>query len=151
MDKIKKKDIATTADATTNNISSAMPLTDCINQKSFDIVSKTSKNGKSLKSLDTRANNTTGKVGVSWKKSISRFVAFINYNKRTVTLGTFRVFEDAVYVRVLAERAVTVFSEIGAKNFSFYKSKNSYQFNSILNSESVEPLVLTIHGTVHEK
>ena len=46
-----------------------------------------------------RVNNTSGITGVSWHKGINKWIAYININKKRVSLGAFDIFEDAVKAR----------------------------------------------------
>lgn len=54
----------------------------------------------------TYSNNTSGRKGVSWDKSRSKWMATITYNKKTYHLGRFENFEDAVRAREDAEKRI---------------------------------------------
>ena len=51
-----------------------------------------------------QSNNTSGVKGVSWNNSRSKWVAYINYNKKRISLGRFDSFKEAVKVREEAEK-----------------------------------------------
>jgi len=50
------------------------------------------------------SNNTTGRKGVYWDKSREKWKASITFNKRTIELGRFDNFDDAVFAREEAEK-----------------------------------------------
>jgi len=50
------------------------------------------------------SNNTSGVVGVSWRKNRNKWRAHIKVNKKYVHLGHFKNFEDAVTARLIAEK-----------------------------------------------
>lgn len=50
-----------------------------------------------------RGNNKTGVVGVCWHKGVSKWQAAIVKNKKTIYLGIYEIFEDAVKARREAE------------------------------------------------
>ena len=50
------------------------------------------------------SNNTSGRKGVYWDKSREKWMACITYNKKTINLGRFENFEDAVKAREEAEK-----------------------------------------------
>ena len=51
-----------------------------------------------------QSNNTSGIIGVIWRKDNKKWEARININKKQVKLGCFHVFEDAVVARLKAEK-----------------------------------------------
>lgn len=51
-------------------------------------------------------NNTSGKTGVCYESSTSNWRAYININNKSVKLGTFNTFEDALKVRLKAEKEI---------------------------------------------
>jgi len=55
---------------------------------------------------NTPANNTSGRRGVTWCKRTKRWMAQIGFNKKTVFLGRFKNFEDAVKQRDKHELAL---------------------------------------------
>lgn len=50
-----------------------------------------------------QANNKTGKVGVCWKKSESKYAAYIGMHNKTIHLGVFNCLSDAIQARKAAE------------------------------------------------
>ena len=58
---------------------------------------------ESNKNLPTPTDNTSGVIGVSWSNHGNMWLARINNNKKTVNLGYFKDFEDAVSARKQAE------------------------------------------------
>ena len=50
-----------------------------------------------------RRNNTSGAKGVNFDKRLQKWRSRINVNKKTIELGYFNKFEDAVKVRKEAE------------------------------------------------
>lgn len=52
----------------------------------------------------TYSNNTSGRKGVYWDNARQKWMAIITYNKKTVNLGRFDNFEDAVDARQSAEQ-----------------------------------------------
>jgi hypothetical protein len=48
-------------------------------------------------------NNTSGVTGVHWNKSKKKWEAYVNINCKSVYLGSYNKFEDAVKVREVAE------------------------------------------------
>ena len=49
-------------------------------------------------------NNTSGRKGVYWDKSRDRWMASITYNNKTIPLGRYLEYDDAVKAREIAER-----------------------------------------------
>ena len=66
------------------------------------------------------SNNTSGVTGVGWKKSSNKWFATINYNKKSIFLGYFVNYNDAVKARKQAE-------EIYHGEFSYDNSQMIYQ------------------------
>lgn len=66
-----------------------------------------------------QSNNTSGVTGVYWYKNKNKWVAKIIYDKKTIILGYFDYFEDAVKARKEAEEKY--FGE-----FSYDNSQNLY-------------------------
>ena len=56
-----------------------------------------------MKNPGKHVNNTSGVMGVSFRKDSDKWQARIRYKNRTVTLGSFLTFEEAVIVRQQAE------------------------------------------------
>ena len=52
----------------------------------------------------TRSNNSSGVVGVKWKKEISKWVATIGVDRKLIHLGCFESLEVAAEVRRAAEK-----------------------------------------------
>ena len=50
-----------------------------------------------------QSNNSSGKTGVSFKKSINKWFAYITVDRKQIGLGFYELFEDAVLARKLAE------------------------------------------------
>ena len=50
------------------------------------------------------SNNTSGKSGVSWNKNTNRWIAYIGVNKKHIYLGSYKDIQDAINVRVEAEK-----------------------------------------------
>jgi len=65
-----------------------------------------------------RSNNTSGKVGVHWSKDNSKWCAMICVKGNHINLGYFDLFEDAVKVRIGAEK--TYFGDYRATNEKEY-------------------------------
>lgn len=53
---------------------------------------------------DISKNNTSGIKGVSWNKKANKWYATIGYHKKTINLGKYDSFEDAVNARIKAEK-----------------------------------------------
>lgn len=51
----------------------------------------------------TRTDNTSGRKGVYWDKSRQKWMVSITANKKTIFLGRFDSYEDAVSARIVAE------------------------------------------------
>lgn len=51
-----------------------------------------------------RKDNKSGKVGVHWSKQNNKWCAMIGFNNKHINLGYFDYFEDAVKIRVEAEK-----------------------------------------------
>jgi len=51
----------------------------------------------------TYSNNTSGRKGVYWDKTRNKWMVLITVNKKTIHIGRFYEFEDAVKARELAE------------------------------------------------
>lgn len=62
------------------------------------------------------SNNTSGKTGVSWRKDINKWVAYIRINNNQIYLGSYNDIQDAIDVRINAEK----------KYFGEYRVKNEY-------------------------
>lgn len=54
--------------------------------------------------VGVQRNNTTGVPGVQWYKSRKKWYAEIHANRKRISLGYFRNFEDAVAARLNAEK-----------------------------------------------
>ena len=52
---------------------------------------------------DYSKRNTSGVIGVYWKKEICRWYAMITVNRKTIHLGYYNLFDDAVKARKEAE------------------------------------------------
>lgn len=52
---------------------------------------------------DIQSNNTSGHKGVSFNKRRQKYEAYIQLNRRKMSLGCFEKFEDAVKARLVAE------------------------------------------------
>lgn len=50
-------------------------------------------------------NNTSGRIGVHWRKDIKTWESRIKINKKHVSLGCFKCFIDAVAARIRAEKS----------------------------------------------
>lgn len=50
-----------------------------------------------------RSNNNSGIVGVIWNESRKKWIAYIRYNKKGITLGYFKTKEEAIEKRKQAE------------------------------------------------
>lgn len=50
-----------------------------------------------------RKDNSTGRTGVNWHKKNSKWTASIRFDNKSIYLGSFEYFEDAVIARELAE------------------------------------------------
>jgi len=50
-----------------------------------------------------QSNNSSGKTGVSFKKNVNKWFAYITVNRKQINLGLYDVFEDAVKARKIAE------------------------------------------------
>jgi len=59
---------------------------------------------QSAMNIRRRNHNTSGVTGVGWHKTSNKWRVRINYNKKSVFLGEFENFEDAVKVRKEAEQ-----------------------------------------------
>ena len=61
--------------------------------------------GTNLDELTTKLqkNNTSGRKGVYWDNKSRKWIAFIGFQKKTIYLGAFDKFEDAVKARERAE------------------------------------------------
>lgn len=53
---------------------------------------------------DLRPDNNSGQTGVSYKKDVKAWRAYITINKKTINLGNFRTKEMAIKVRLRAEK-----------------------------------------------
>ena len=58
---------------------------------------------ESNRNIPKPADNTSGVVGVSWSTHANMWLSRINHEKRTINLGYFKDFEDAVSARKQAE------------------------------------------------
>lgn len=63
-----------------------------------------------------QSNNTSGKTGVSWRKDINKWVAYIKINNEQIYLGSYNDIQDAINVRINAEK----------KYFGEYRVKNEH-------------------------
>ena len=61
---------------------------------------------KNMRNQKIRVNNTSGVKGVSYDKKSSRWYAYINVSKRMIPLGMFDLKDDAVRVRLAAEKRI---------------------------------------------
>lgn len=61
---------------------------------------------KNITNSKTYANNTSGRKGVYFDKSRNKWMANITFNKKTVYLGRFDTFDDAVKARENAEKDI---------------------------------------------
>lgn len=61
--------------------------------------------------------NTSGVIGVSWDKTRNKWAAYICYNSKTIHLGRYDNFEDAVRARLIAEKEH--FEEFSPQNHLF--------------------------------
>lgn len=50
-----------------------------------------------------QSNNSSGKTGVSFKKNVNKWFAYITVNGKQINLGLYQLFEDAVAARKTAE------------------------------------------------
>ena len=62
------------------------------------------------------SNNTSGKTGVSWKKDINKWIAYIGVNNKHIYLGEYKDIQDAINARIKAEK----------KYFVEYRVKNEH-------------------------
>ena len=62
------------------------------------------------------SNNTSGKTGVSWKKDINKWIAYIGVNNKHIYLGEYKDIQDAINARIKAEK----------KYFGKYRVKNEH-------------------------
>ena len=62
------------------------------------------------------SNNTSGKTGVSWKKDINKWIAYIGVNNKHIYLGEYKDIQDAINARIKAEK----------KYFGEYRVKNEH-------------------------
>lgn len=69
-------------------------------RKNLRFVSK-SENGFNSK---TRADNTSGRKGISWNKLVGKWRAYIHINKKEKHLGYFSTVDEAVMAREKAEK-----------------------------------------------
>ena len=79
---------------------------DHINHNTYDnrkmnLRKTTTSENQTNKKIQT--NNTSGVTGVRWVKNRNKWVACININKKSIQLGSFLKFEDAVTARKEAE------------------------------------------------
>ena len=56
------------------------------------------------KNYNTPVNNTSGQMGVTWRKSLNKWQAQIVVDDRCIYLGIYENFDDAVAARKRAER-----------------------------------------------
>ena len=59
--------------------------------------------------------NTSGVVGVSFRETVNKWYAYIQVKGKTIALGTYEEFEDAVKVRKQAEKKYGFHSNHGQK------------------------------------
>lgn len=50
-----------------------------------------------------RVDNSSGCAGVYWDKNSRRWIAIITYSRATISLGSYKLFDDAVAVRKSAQ------------------------------------------------
>lgn len=62
------------------------------------------------------SNNTSGKTGVSWKKDINKWIAYIGVNNKHIYLGEYKDIQEAINARIKAEK----------KYFGEYRVKNEH-------------------------
>ena len=62
------------------------------------------------------SNNTSGKTGVSWRKDINKWTAYIGINHKQIYLGSYNNIQEAIDVRINAEK----------KYFREYRVKNEH-------------------------
>lgn len=61
---------------------------------------------QNITNCKTYSNNTSGRKGVHWDKSRSKWAASLTYNQKTYYLGRFDNYEDAVAAREKAEKEI---------------------------------------------
>lgn len=61
-------------------------------------------NNENQKNAKLRANNTSKQVGVSWEKSTKKWLSRIGVNGVKITLGRFSSKDEAICVRLAAEK-----------------------------------------------
>ena len=69
-----------------------------------------------------QSNNASGATGVYWHKQSSKWVAFIQNNRKHIHLGSFENFEDAVKARKDGEEKY--FGEFSYDNSQSYTINN---------------------------
>jgi hypothetical protein len=73
-------------------------------------------------------NNTSGVTGISWNSKVDKWRAYIGYNSKTVYVGEYNDFNEAVSARKEAEE----------KYFGEYSYENSMNKSNILNNGESE-------------
>lgn len=73
-----------------------------LNNRKYNLRKAT--NQENARNGSRRSNNTSGFTGVSWNKNVNKWFAHITINDRTKSLGYFIDKEDAIKVRLKAEK-----------------------------------------------
>lgn len=70
---------------------------------------RTATNAENLQNQRKRRNNTSGVIGVSWRKGLSKWQARIMFNGRCIHLGYYKTIEEAAAARAAAKAKLHTF------------------------------------------
>ena len=137
----------------TRTVLSPTILSDCIDNKSNAILAQIPRIKKYfLNAEESRDNNLSGKIGVSWNKVKRRWIATIQFKGAYQHLGSFQICDDAIAVRIAAERAYDTLIVSGATSIQTNKSKgfSTQIFTADIVVGKLEPLVISVKGHTYE-
>jgi hypothetical protein len=75
-----------------------------------------------------QTNNYSGFTGVYWQKSSRNWVVRINYNGKSVYIGTYKNIEDAIYTRQRTETACDILKKLEVSSFEVNRQNDGQLF-----------------------
>lgn len=90
-------------------------------------------NAENMKNRSLSKANTSGKTGVSYNESSGSWIAYITVNYKTIYLGDFLNYKDAVNARLFAEKryGFTCDDKVADYDYSYIDSETSVNVDKI--------------------